>query len=94
MDQIKIIKYFKSKLDGFVKSSQPLSDVIPAPALWAGINYSRNPVNSTTSGCPRIAVRGRLLKSGMTVLRLFTSKSKLQFKEGEKQWTLNFHQKN
>jgi hypothetical protein len=28
----------------------------------------RNPLKSISSGCPRIVVRGRLLKSGMTIL--------------------------
>jgi hypothetical protein len=35
----------------------------------------RNPVNSICSGCPRIRVRGRLLKSGMTIWGLFTNAS-------------------
>jgi hypothetical protein len=55
--------------------------VIPAP-IFIGIDSSRNPgfpmktgtqslrwfptFVGTTSGCPRIKVRGRLLKSGMT----------------------------
>jgi hypothetical protein len=30
--------------------------------------FSRNPVNSTRSGCPRIVVRGRLITSGTTLL--------------------------
>jgi hypothetical protein len=57
------------RFDGSVKSRESIENVIPAKA---GIQE-----NSTTSGCPRIAVRDRLLKSGMTVLRLFTSKSGL-----------------
>ena len=53
------------------------SNVIPAPHQVRDklqpvedSDLSENPVNSKPSGCPRIGVRGRLIKSGMTTLGL------------------------
>ena len=74
----------KFKVDNLVKSRKSLENVIPAPHQVRDklqpvedSDLSENPVNSITSGCPRIVVRDRLLKSGMTVLGLFTRLSTL-----------------
>jgi len=63
------------KDDNLVKSQEFAFSVIPAPHQVRDklqpvedSDLSENPVNSITSGCPRIVVRDRLLKSGMTVL--------------------------
>jgi len=66
-------------IDKLIKGLKVLVSVSPAPHLKCWINSSRNPVTSEASGCPLITVRGRLIKSGMTVLGFFPKPSFLEF---------------
>jgi hypothetical protein len=75
----------KFKVDNLVKSRKSLENVIPAPHQVRDklqpvedSDLSENPVNSITSGCRIKACTGLDPGSGMTVLGLFTSASRLK----------------